>query len=147
MGEEFVNYTRAEGEDPRWGTDYDPEPREADELEPTRPLKYRLSPNATFMLSRTPFEQNFSEAPWNLRRLLGFAGQRTPGMGISNMEFELLYGLTTSITRDFLKLAELRSRLGNLPADLRYDKPPLRLVNTDDEDQFVNHYHSVCSRL
>ncbi len=83
------------------------------------PLKsevlYRFSPPASFNLARSAFSQQFSEAPWNLSRLLGYPGQRLPGMAAQSLEFELLYGLTTKLNTDFLRVAELEAGLGHLP--------------------------------
>jgi len=98
----------------------------------TLPLNYKFSPPAVFRASRTPFAQQFSEAPWNIRRLLGYPGQRLPGMSVLSMEFELLYGLTTTIKSDFLRLAELDARLGRLPRFL--SKTPRLLLNEMNDD-------------
>jgi len=91
-----------------------------------KPLDYKFSPPAVFRLTRTPFKQSFSEAPWNLRRLLGYPGQRQPGMGVHSLEFELMYGLTTEIKSDpaELNLTELSALVGSLPAPIRKEQPP-----------------------
>ena len=78
-----------------------------------RRLDYRFGPTALARLSRTPFEQAFAEAPWNLRRLFGFPGQRLPGTELLELHWELLYGLSASVTHPHLMLAELGSRLGH----------------------------------
>jgi hypothetical protein len=77
---------------------------------------YCFSPNAAMTLSRSAFEQNFTEAPWNLRKLLGWSGQESPGANIYNLKFELLYGLTTQVVKSGLQLAEIGSLIGQLPA-------------------------------
>jgi len=76
----------------------------------------RFSPPAALELAASPFEQNFAEAPWNLRRLLERPGQRLPGAPIRHLSFELLYGLSTEVEPDRLMLTELFSRLGT-PAE------------------------------
>ncbi|HKQ74054.1 MAG TPA: hypothetical protein VJ810_10165 [Blastocatellia bacterium] len=101
-------------------------------------LNYKFSPPAVFHLSRSAFDQQFTEAPWNLRRLLGYPGQRAPGMGIGALEFELLYGLTAKITGELLRLTELDARLGRLPdglpeeAPLQLQRDPGARPNNDD---------------
>lgn len=94
-----------------------------------RPLDYRFSPPAVFKLSRTPFKQSFSEAPWNLRRLLGFPGQRQPGMGVHSLGFELMYGLSASVAADpdDLRLTELGAVIGRMPRPLEREEVPFRL--------------------
>lgn len=86
------------------------------------PLDFRLSPPAVLKLIPSPFEKRYVEPPWNLRRLLGYPGQRDPGVGISQMDFELLYGLACRIDgrpddagAPVLRLAELASRIGDVP--------------------------------
>ncbi len=90
-----------------------------------QPILYRFSPPASFELARSAVRQGFSEAPWNLRRLLGYPGQRMPGATARSLDFELLYGLTTSVRSDGLRLAELESSLGRLP-------PPLEVGGADN---------------
>lgn len=104
--------------------------------EPSNPLDYRFSPPAIFTLSRTPFKQSFSEAPWNLRRLLGFPGQRQPGMGVHSLSFELMYGLTATISADpeELKLTELAAITGRVPKPFDRDAlPPFRTESSDKD--------------
>ena len=100
-------------------------------------LDFRLSPPATFTVSRTLQQQNFSEAPWNLRRLLGYPGQRAPGMPVFSLQFELMYGLNATITTPNLMLAEPRPGWGDcLPAgrppgsNSRGNRPGVRRSST-----------------
>ncbi len=116
VGEEFIRDYKD------YEVSKDPENRKEPPAS-AKPLHYRFSPPADFLLSRSPFEQNFSEAPWNLRRLLGFPGQRMPGMGVFSLEFELLYGLTTTVTTEGLLLSELDVRLGRVPGYLSDIRP------------------------
>ncbi len=55
VGEEFIKRYRAP-----WQPD-------------ARPIGYRFSPPALLQLSRAAFKQRYSEAPWNVRRLLGWS--------------------------------------------------------------------------
>jgi hypothetical protein len=77
-------------------------------------VDYRFSPAARFRLRTGDFRQRFSEAPWNLRRLLGYPGQRLPGAPLLNARFELLYGLEGEISQGGLRLTEMGALLGAL---------------------------------
>lgn len=128
VGEEFIKYY----EGPNNILNSVPNPDER--------LNYKFSPPALFHASRTQFQQSFSEVPWNLRRLLGYPGQPSPGIGVQALEFELLYGLTGLITTQGLKLAEVDSRLGNLPNRLSVT-PRLRTDRRLAEDFMVTAYN------
>lgn len=80
-----------------------------------KPLDFRFTPPARVRLQPSFFRQRFAEAPWNLRRILGYRGQRTPGAGVDEVDFELLYGMRGRVSYPFLRLAEVGSRLGHLP--------------------------------
>jgi ABC-type transporter Mla subunit MlaD len=109
-------------------------------------MDYKFSPPAVFKLTRTAFQQAFSEAPWNLRRLFGFPGQRQPGMGIHALDFELMYGLSTNIQADpdELKLTELNAVVGRLPQPLEKNKVPVRIENLKgaEKDFLGEAYHA-----
>jgi hypothetical protein len=83
------------------------------------PIDFRFSPNAQFILQSSYYEQNFNEAPWNLRRVLGYAGERAPGASVESASFELLYGLSCSIAPPSTRLSELEARLGAPQQPLR----------------------------
>lgn len=86
------------------------------------PIDFRFSAPAQLRLGSTWFSQGYAEAPWNLSRVLGYPGQRSPGASIDRLAFELVYGITTVVdaskvpTR--LSLAEIASRLGAMAAPL-----------------------------
>ena len=84
---------------------------------------FRYSPPAFFKLRSSYFDQRFGEAPWNLRRLLGYPGQRAPGAEILQLDFELLYGMSCSVSERGLRLAEISARLGALPDALASELP------------------------
>jgi hypothetical protein len=82
------------------------------------PLDYRFSPPAIQTLDGSYTPQNFTEAPWNLRRILGYPGQRDAGAGIEKLRYELLYGLSCIATMPMLRLAEVFSTIGRIPGRL-----------------------------
>ncbi len=125
----------------------------------TQALQFKFSTPSIFRLARTIFKQKFSDVPWDLTRLLGRAGEEYPGLGIFMLEFELLYGLTTTIKGDFiqlpnrrefqLRLAEIQARMGLLPRLLKSDQRPLALKNGSSNVldkkliQIFSEYNSV----
>jgi hypothetical protein len=94
------------------------------DIEENKPIDFRFSPHAKLTLFPSFFKQRFAEAPWNLRRILGFPGQRAPGAGVKKLDFELLYGLGCTVDYEFLRLAEITSLLGRvverLPANINW---------------------------
>ncbi|WP_257385136.1 hypothetical protein [Tahibacter caeni] len=93
-----------------------------------RPIDYRYAAPAKLLLKSSWFDQRFNEAPWNVRRVFGYAGQRAPGASVVSLDFELVYGLSTSFDATALpyrtQLAELGSRVGAPPPELRLDRLP-----------------------
>jgi hypothetical protein len=79
------------------------------------PLAFRFSPAARLTLQASYTPQNFTEAPWNLRRILGYPGQRDAGAGVVQLNYELLYGLSCSVNSPLLRLAEIFSLIGRIP--------------------------------
>lgn len=104
----------------------------AKNITPGKSVDFRLSPPAEIELdpSRAPkifFDkedvgkprQKFNEPPWNLRRIMGFPGQTSPGLEIKHLQFELLYGLSCDSEFPLLRLAEITSLLGAIPGRMR----------------------------
>jgi hypothetical protein len=113
-------------------------------------VDYRLGTTARLHLRSSYFKQRYAEAPWNLRRVLGFAGQRAPGAGLDTARFEFLYGLAGRFTAPALRLAELGSRIGGvrdpLPARPRGIKRSI--VDTESpqplvEAELYDHFRGV----
>jgi len=94
-------------------------------LTPAKTADFRFGRPARLTLDPSFFQQNFTEAPWNLRRILGYPGQRSPGPAIKHIQFELLYGLSCDVTYPFLRLAEISALTGaipgRLPRDIRWE--------------------------
>ncbi len=88
----------------------------------------RLSPPARFEYSTSLVPRNFSEAPWNLRRLLESVSDGELGIATMTVQFELFYGLQCEYEPDFprlgLRLSEIVSRIGRpvgaLPEQFRW---------------------------
>ncbi len=107
-----------------------------DGIGPT-PLGFRLSPPAPQTLKASYFAQNFTEAPWNLRRILGYPGQRDAGAGVVSLNFELLYGLACTVDVPLLRLAEVFALVGRIPGRISRKTflasfPPKPLLTIDE---------------
>ncbi|WP_056821695.1 hypothetical protein [Rhizobium sp. Root708] len=81
-------------------------------------VDYRLGTLSRLSLQSSYFKQQYAEAPWNLRRVLGSAGDRAPGAGMATARFEFLYGLASRLTSSGLRLAEIGARIGGLRTPL-----------------------------
>lgn len=87
-------------------------------------IDYRFGTAAVIHAKSSFFSQRFAEAPWNVRRVMGYPGQRAPGVGVVSMRVELLYGMTAAVDAVevpfALRLSELSARLGNFAAPISY---------------------------
>lgn len=117
---------------------------EFEDLPNDQPIDFRFSPLARFNLLPSYFKQRFAEAPWNLRRILGFPGQRAPGAGVVDMRFEMLYGMTCSVTYPFLRLAELESKLGRIPGRLSRE---LQWIGTSQQELAYKNFRREWAEL
>lgn len=64
---------------------------------PDRPAAARFGGPTIIEIDPTYAETNYREPGWNLRRILGFPGQRAPGARLRRLRAELAYGLTTHL--------------------------------------------------
>jgi hypothetical protein len=83
-----------------------------------RAIDYRLGPPSRMKVQSSYYQQRYAEAPWNLRRILGYPGQRDPGAAVNWLRFELLYGLSGFTWADNMRITELSARIGSLPGPL-----------------------------
>jgi hypothetical protein len=87
-----------------------------------RTIDYRLGRGAVLDLTASVTRKFLDEPPWNLRRILGYPGQRAPGAFVNGATFELVYGLTTTLTdaeaSQETRLTEIFARLGAPPPPL-----------------------------
>jgi hypothetical protein len=92
------------------------------EPEQDKPIAYRFGAPAMLRLSSERLEKRYVAAPWNLRRIWGEPGDEAPGIPFLESYFELLYGLTGTLRPEKAFIAELASKLGDIPA------PPVNSV-------------------
>jgi hypothetical protein len=84
--------------------------RGAGDVLPGTPADFRFTPPTIATLQASFFRQRFAEAPWNLRRILGFPGQRSPGAGVDRLRLEFLYGMPArSPTHSFVSPKQVRA--------------------------------------
>jgi hypothetical protein len=110
---------------------------DAKDKDPIQPLDFRFSPAASQKLQASYTPQNFTDAPWNLRRILGYPGQRDAGAGVVQLNYELLYGLSCSVDTPLLRLAEIFSLIGRIAGRVPRFKIPTNsdaLINPKDPD-------------
>ncbi len=111
-------------------------------LYPGLPMDFRFAPPARLSLQAGALPARFTEAPWNLRRVLGYPGQRDPGAGIASLRFEMLYGLACRFDNDHkrLRLAEIFALLGAIGAPL---PPAMEWTGTPAQEM---HYRQLRRR-
>ena len=118
------------------------------------PADFRLGPPTRLSIRTTYFEQNFPEAPWNLRRLLTRPGGELPGAELEAAHLELLYGLSCHMELDdrMVRLAEIATLVGAVPGPLeRYPRssPHAEWLRTrgDEEEEAYYRYRKYWSEL
>lgn len=92
-----------------------PSPVPSGEPKPDEAIDYRLGAAAVLRLAPERLEKHYVAVPWNLRRILGQPGDSAPGIPFLESYFELLYGLPAHLTPEKAFLAELASKLGEVP--------------------------------
>jgi hypothetical protein len=108
-------------------------------------VETRLSPPTRLSMFPSFFQQRYVEVPWNLRRILGYPGQRAPGVGIKQLQYELLYGLSCSTDYPYLRLAEIWSLLGQIPGRMR---PGVAWTGGEKEsDRYYDDYRRRWSQI
>lgn len=85
-------------------------------IDDSTPFRFNLSPATVLDVDPRQARTRFTEAPWNLRRILGTPGEPTAGPLVVKMQYELLYGLTCDATNPAIRLAEIFSRVGRIAA-------------------------------
>ncbi|HMS09509.1 MAG TPA: hypothetical protein PKE66_08505, partial [Pyrinomonadaceae bacterium] len=94
------------------GSDGSVEPGEPEENEP---IEYRFGSPAIIRLANERLERRYVAPPWNLRHIWGQPGSESPGVPFLEAQFELLYGLTGHLKPARTFIAELASKLGEVP--------------------------------
>jgi hypothetical protein len=115
---------------------------------------FRLGPPARLSMRATYFEQNFPEAPWNLRRLLTRPGRDLPGAELEAAHLELLYGLSCHMELDHMvRLAEFTTLVGAVPGPLERGARSsanaewLRRFRDREEQEAYDRYRAYWSRF
>lgn len=108
------------------------------DIAPEAPAAARFGGPTILEIDPTYAETDYREPGWNLRRILGYPGQRSPGARLRDLRVELVYGLTTRLTpRSEVWISEIAGTLG-VPAtrlpdtagrDDRRRGPHIKLAN------------------
>lgn len=100
------------------------------EPEKNKSIEYRFGAPAILRLAPERLERRYVTAPWNLRKIWGQAGDEAPGIPLLEAQFELLYGLMAHLKPKEANIAELGSKLGEVPV------PPVNSIAwTPSDDQ------------
>src|SRR5207247_3304225 len=73
--------------------------------------QFEFSPPTRLQLNPNIVRKRFAEPPWNLRRLLGTSGEPAAGPVLTQIQYELLYGLFCDVRPQALRLADIFSRV------------------------------------
>jgi len=114
------------------------------------PINFRLSQPTSMELRAATFRQNFTEPPWNLRRILEPEDPQASGANILFMQYELLYGLscnfkTTDTEVKNLRLMELFRRFGRIPGAFR--NKPAGTGGREAEEQWTKLFRQYRARV
>jgi hypothetical protein len=129
-------------------------------------VDFRLTPPTYAVLKPSNLLQRYAEPGWNLRRILGYPGEKAPGAVLTSLQLEMLYGLSCTVTTPGLSMSEIFSRVGAFAGPLIGSsngqlnllgpdgKTPIDGYTSDQNTQFVslnkswaNAYAQLLSRL
>lgn len=86
------------------------------DIAPDRPAAARFGSPTVLSVDPTFADTGYREPGWNLRRILGFPGQRSPGARLRHLRAELVYGITTRLVPQAdIWVAEVGASLGVPP--------------------------------
>jgi hypothetical protein len=97
------------------------------------PVAARIGSATRLDLDPSYFDTRYAEPGWNLRRLMGYAGQRAPGVGLRDLRMEVMYGIVTRIrpSAPGLRLAEIGAVIGAPAAGVANSHPNVRAYVKD----------------
>lgn len=93
-------------------------PNAAQDILPGMPSAARFGTMTMLKVDPTYNDTAYREPGWNLRRILGYPTQRSPGARVLDLRLELLYGLLTRVRSDNLWITEIGGAIGAPPAPL-----------------------------
>jgi hypothetical protein len=98
--------------------DRDGDPGRPPDISEGKPAPARFGTLTRLDLDPSYFDTRYVEPGWNLRRVMGYPGQRAPGAGLRDLRLELMYGITTRLSPSGpgIRVAEIGAAVG-APAD------------------------------
>ncbi|QND17631.1 hypothetical protein HB775_28570 (plasmid) [Rhizobium leguminosarum bv. trifolii] len=95
------------------------DPARPPDITPGKPAAARFGSPTVVVVDPTYADTGYREPGWNLRRILGFPGQRSPGARLRHLRTELMYGLTTRLVpQDDIWITEVGATFGVPPQKL-----------------------------
>lgn len=86
------------------------------DIAPGKSVAARFGSPTVLSIDPTFADTGYREPGWNLRRILGFPGQRSPGARLRHLRAELVYGITTRLVpQSDIWIAEIGASLGVPP--------------------------------
>lgn len=86
------------------------------DISPGKPAAVRFGAPTVVEIDPTYADTGYHEPGWNLRRILGFPGQRSPGARLRQLRAELVYGLTTRLVpQSDIWITEIGATIGVPP--------------------------------
>lgn len=90
-------------------------PEKIGEPQEDTPIQYKFGAPAILRLANERLERRYVSPPWNLRSIWGQPGDEAPGVPFLEAQFELLYGLSGYVKPEKTNIAEIASKLGEIP--------------------------------
>lgn len=100
------------------------------DIQPNQPVAARFGSLTTLSVDPTFADTRFREPGWNLRRMLGSARQRFPGVRLLDLRLELLYGMLARVRTDDVWMTEIAGAIG---------EPALPLTELFSETHLKRH--------
>lgn len=88
------------------------------DIRPSTAAAARFGSLTALRVDPTYADTRFHEPGWNLRRMLGSALQRSPGVRLLDLRLELLYGMLTRVRADDVWMTEIAGSIGAPPLPL-----------------------------
>lgn len=107
------------------------DPNNVGEPKENEPIKYRFGAPTILKIAPGRLERRYITPPWSLRNIWGQAGDSAPGAPLLEANFELLYGLPGNLKPEKAFIAEIGSKIGEVPvppiSSIVWEPTPIQL--------------------
>ncbi|HMI03978.1 MAG TPA: hypothetical protein VK541_15940, partial [Pedobacter sp.] len=116
------------------------------------PAEFRFGAPAILRVAHEKLDRRYVSLPQNLHHIWGQPGSEQPGVPLLESQFEMLYGLTGNLNPEGTNIAELASKLGEIPvpaANSLFWNPTVEQVATFSKDwnRYLQFYRAWKSRI